>query len=340
MKVYADQLSSHLQKPLQGMIWLSGDEPLQMREASDLVRQACRTQGIAERELHDVDNSFDWRTLANANSSMSLFADKKLIELRMKSSKLDDTARKALHAYLDSASSDSLLLLTSPRIEAASTRTQWFKKLEAASIMVQIYPIDLNRLPRWIQQRMQQKKLQADADAIQLLADRIEGNLLAADQEIEKLSLLFGEGAHITADNIARSVADNARYNVFGLVDACLGGSAERAIRTLRRMRDEGSEALMITAMLAKELRQLADIGNRLQRGENQAAVYQSNQVWKNKQPLTEKALRRIRPARAALLLDQVRNVDLAVKGMHEVPPWTLLEQVISEFCRSPAKAS
>lgn len=332
MKIYLDQLDAQLNKTLPAMVWLSGDEPLQMREASDLVRRKCRQLGFSERELHDVDASFDWRELVNANNSMSLFSDKKLIELRLKSSKLDDTARKTLQSCLDDPSPDNMLLLISPRIEAASTKTQWFRKLEAVSLVVQIYPVDTARLPRWIQQRMQQRSLQADADAVQLLADRIEGNLLAADQEIEKLSLLFGKEAHITSDRIARSVADNARYNVFGLVDACLAGNAPRAVKTVRRMRDEGSEALMIAAMLAKELRQLTDMGIRLQRGEAKAAVFQSHQVWKNKQAVTEMALRRLKPATTMQLLDQVRDVDLAVKGMHQVPPWIMLEQLVTRF--------
>lgn len=332
MKIYLDQLAAQLNKSLPAMIWLSGDEPLQMREASDQVRQKCREQGFSERELHDVDNSFDWRELVNANNSMSLFSDKKLIELRLKSSKLDDSARKTLQSCLNNPSPDNMLLLTSPRIEAASSKTQWFKKLETASLVVQIYPVDASRLPRWIQQRMLHYGLRADADAVQLLADRIEGNLLAADQEIVKLSLLFGTDAHITFDRIARSVADNARYNVFGLVDACLAGNAQRAVKTVRRMRDEGSEALMITAMLAKELRQLTDMGSRLQRGEAQAAVFQSHQVWKNKQALTEKALRRLKPAKTLLLLDKAREVDLAVKGMHQAPPWIVLEQLVTRF--------
>lgn len=332
MKIYLDQLAAQLSKAMPAMIWLTGDEPLQMREASDLVRQRCREQGFSERELHDVDNSFDWRELVNANNSMSLFSDKKLIELRLKSSKLDDTARKTLQSCLDDPSPDNVMLMISPRVEAASSKTQWFKKLEAACLVVQIYPVDAPRLPRWIQQRMQHHGLRADADAVQLLADRIEGNLLAADQEIVKLSLLFGKDAHITPDRIARSVADNARYNVFGLVDACLAGNARRALKTVRRMRDEGSEALMITAMLAKELRQLTDMGSRLQRGEAQAAVFQSHQIWKNKQALTEKALRRLKPAKTLQLLDKAREVDLAVKGMHQVPPWIALEQLVTRF--------
>jgi DNA polymerase-3 subunit delta len=332
MKIYADQLSAQLSKSLPAMIWLSGDEPLQMRDASDLVRRHCRDQGFAERELHDVDASFDWRELVNANNSLSLFSDKKLIEIRLKSSKLDDTARKTLQRCLDAPSPDNILLLIGPRIEPASAKTQWFRKLEAASLVVQIYPVDATRLPRWIQQRMQQQGLRADADAVQLLADRIEGNLLAADQEIEKLSLLFGKDAHITSERIARSVADNARYNVFGLIDACLAGNTQRAVKTLRRMRDEGSEALMITAMLAKELRQLTEVGNRLQRGEPQAAVFQSAQIWKNKQAMTENALRRLKPIKALKLLNHAREVDLAVKGMHQGPPWIMLEQLVVRF--------
>lgn len=328
MKVYPDQLQSSLGKALPAACWLSGDEPLQMRESSDLVRRICRQQGFTERVQYEVDNSFDWKQLLAEGNSLSLFSERKLIELQLKSSKLDDGARKALLAYLQHASPDNLLLLLSPRIEAATTKTQWFSKLEAGLMLVQIYPVDSDKLPAWIRQRMTKRGLSADADAIQLLADRIEGNMLAADQEIEKLSLLFGEGCHLGAEHIARSVADSARYNVFGLIDACLSGHAARAHRTLQRLRQEGQEVLMLNAMISKELRQLAAMKSEMLRGARAEQLMQRHHIWKNRQGATRSALSRLTPARLDQLLDQAREVDLAVKGMHPTPAWLLMDQL------------
>jgi len=332
MKIYPEQLENHLQKSLSPAYWLSGDEPLQMREASDLIRAVCRARGFAEREQYDVDNGFDWQELAAANQNQSLFADKKLIELRLRSSKLDDVAKKAVIGYLDDPAPDNLLLITSPRVETASTKTQWFKKIEGVAAIVQFYPIEAGKLPQWINQQLQKRDLTADRDAIQLLAERVEGNLLAADQEMEKLSLLFGPGKHLTVDLVARSVADNARFNVFSLIDACLEGNATKAVRTLRRLRDEGSEVLMINAMLAKELRTLASLSERMAKGGNRMQLFQSHQVWKNRQPLVSKALDRINADKANRLLTEARQVDLAVKGMCPVPAWLVLEQLVLQL--------
>ena len=336
MKVYPEQLQSALSKSLPAACWLSGDEPLQMRDCSDLVRSICRNAGFTDRVQYEVDNSFNWNQLLSENNSMSLFSDRKLIELNLKSSKLDDSARKALAEYLDNASTDNLLLLLSPRIEAATTKTQWFGKLEARLMLVQFYPVERDKLPGWINQRMKRYGLSADAGAVQLLADRVEGNMLAADQEIEKLALLFGEGSQLTSEHIARSVADSARYNVFGLIDACLAGQTAKAIKTLQRLRQEGQEVLMLTAMLGKELRQLIVMKHEMLRGARVDDVLQRHQVWKNRQGMTRAALNRLSAPALDNLLQLLRQIDLAVKGMDNRPAWLLMDQFCLQLSGQP----
>ncbi|HLT63565.1 MAG TPA: DNA polymerase III subunit delta [Pseudohongiella sp.] len=336
MKVYPEQLQSALSKSLPAACWLSGDEPLQMRDCSDLVRSICRNAGFTDRVQYEVDNSFNWNQLLSENNSMSLFSDRKLIELNLKSSKLDDSARKALAEYLDNASTDNLLLLLSPRIEAATTKTQWFGKLEARLMLVQFYPVERDKLPGWINQRMKKYGLSADAGAVQLLADRVEGNMLAADQEIEKLALLFGEGSQLTSEHIARSVADSARYNVFGLIDACLAGETAKAIKTLQRLRQEGQEVLMLTAMLGKELRQLIVMKNEMLRGARVDDVLQRHHVWKNRQGMTRAALNRLSAPALDNLLQLLRQIDLAVKGMDNRPAWLLMDQFCLQLSGQP----
>jgi DNA polymerase-3 subunit delta len=334
MKVYPDQLQTNFSKAIPAACWLSGDEPLQMRDCCDLIRRISREQGFTERVQHDVDANFDWGQLLVEGNNMSLFSDKKVIELNLKSSKLDDAARKALLEYLQNASPDNLLLLLSPRIESASTKTQWFSKLEAHMVLVQVYSVDSDKLPAWISQRMKNRKLTADVDAVQLLADRIEGNMLAADQEIEKLSLLFGPGTHLRNEHITRSVADSARYNVFGLIDACLAGESTRVIKTLQGLQQEGQQVLMLNAMLSKELRQLGAMKNEIVRGAKLDDVIQRHHVWKNRQAATRLALQRLTASRLANLLAQTRHVDLAVKGMQLTPPWLVMDKLCLEFSR------
>lgn len=354
MKIRADQLAARLTKASDAAIWLTGDEPLQMRDCSDLVRRHCRDKGFTEREAYDVDHHFNWGLLLAAGQSMSLFAEKKLIELRLRSAKLDDAARKLLIAYLSAPPPDTVLLMTSPRLDSSATRTQWYRQIEEKCLVVPLYAIDPHRLPEWIVSRAQQRGLQIDPDAVQLLADRVEGNMLAADQEIEKLSLLFGAGrtsqgpsqpnspaddARITVQRIARSVADTARFTVFNLIDACLAGQGVRAIRSLRRLRDEGSEPLMILGMMVKEVRLLTELRLGLDRGQSLDGLMQHHRVWKNRQTLISTAVRRLRLPQLQAISDQCRLVDLAVKGMDSRPAWLLLEQTalrLSEI-RSPS---
>lgn len=338
MKIYADQFERHLQGSLQPAYWISGDEPLQQRDLGDALRRRCRALGFAERELYEVGRQFDWRTLAAAGNAMSLFADKKLIELRLQSSKLDDNAKKYLTEFVLDPPPDTLLLLTSPKLESSATKTQWFRKIEEHCAVVQVYAIEPEKLPAWINRRMQVRKLTADPDAVQLLADRIEGNMLAADQEIEKLSLLFGEHAHLDASKIARSVADNARFNVFALTDACLSGDAGKAVRTLRRMREEGAELLMVLAMVGREIRQLYEARLAMDQGHSAAAALQKAQVWSNRQALFSSALRRHTGPSVTALLTLLRETDISVKGMGGTPAWTVAEQLVCAFSGQPLR--
>jgi DNA polymerase-3 subunit delta len=299
-----------------------------MRDSTDLIRSICKSQGFTERERYDVDANFDWGTLIAAGNSLSLFADKKLIELNLKSSKLEESARKVLTEYLQHASPDNLLLLSSPKIEAATIKTQWFVKLESQLMLVQVYPLEADKLLVWIENRLSDFAITADKDAIQLLADRIEGNMLAADQEIIKLHLLFGSGKHLSIEHIARTVADNARFNVFGLLDACLGGESARAVRTLQRMQQEGQELLLLNAMICKELRQLSTMLREIADGARIDDIFQRHRIWNNRQPLLKRALRRLSYEKVNALIVEARDVDLAIKGMHTVPAWMLMEHV------------
>ena len=330
MKVYADQFQRHLQGSLQSAYWISGDEPLQLRECSDALRKRCRAEGYTERDLHEVDKQFDWSLLTASGNELSLFSDRKLIELRLRSSKLDDAGKKHLTDFLSAPPPDTLLLISSPKIESSAIKTQWFSRIEQRCVLVQVYPVEPGKLPAWLSRRMQTRNLSADADAVQLLCDRVEGNMLAADQEVEKLSLLFGPGAHLDMARVARSVADSSRFNVFALIDACLNGEHAKVIKTLHRMRDEGAEPLMITAMVAREVRQLYELALSIEQGTSSAAALQRSQIWKNRQALISASLQRHTTSTLKAILNQLRETDISVKGMGTVPPWLLLEQTVS----------
>ena len=221
MLIRADQLAKH-SKPLTAIYVISGDETLLCQEAEDQIRSAAKQQGITERQVFQVGTSFDWSDFFNSSDNMSLFAERKLIELRFPK-KPNKAATTAFKQIVEQTSSDNVLLITMDKIDASTKKTKWFKALEAASICVQVWPLDLKQYPSWISQRLQAKGLQIDPQALQILSSHVEGNLLAAQQAIEKLHLLHTQG-QIQADDVQAVIGEDARYDVFTLVDTCLSG--------------------------------------------------------------------------------------------------------------------
>ena len=238
MIIKPEQLSGRLKQGSHALVWVSGDESLLVQEACDVVRQFARSEGFGEREVMDAGANFNWDQLFTAGSALSLFADRKLIDLRLHTAKLEEEAREALEAYLANPNPDYLLLLTTAKIDKASQATKWFKTLEGKALFCQIWPISEQQLPQWIKQRLAQHGLTADSDALQLLADRVEGNLLAAAQEIEKL-LLQTSATHLDVQTIMAAVADSSRYNVFDLKEACLAVNSRRALKILAQLQAE-----------------------------------------------------------------------------------------------------
>jgi DNA polymerase-3 subunit delta len=338
MRINPRQLPQQLQRGLAPVYVVSGDEPLLVQECCDSIRAAAKQQGFIERELLHAENNFDWGLLLASAGNLSLFADKKIIELRLPGGKPGDKGSKALQEFCALDNSDNLLLLMMPKLDRAQLNSKWLKALEQRGLLLQIWPVDAQEMPRWIQQRLRAVGLNAEPDAIQLLAQRVEGNLLAASQEIEKLKLLFleeraderaGESADklITASVMNNAVASSARYDVFGLIDKALAGEAENAVTTLQGLRGEGVEAPVVLWALAREIRSLLEIRQQLEQGQPIARLVRIQK----RQPLVQSALARLRPAQLENLLLRARAVDSAIKGSREMDPWAgLLELTIN----------
>ncbi|MGB2360341.1 MAG: DNA polymerase III subunit delta, partial [Porticoccaceae bacterium] len=241
MKIKPEQLASHLQKQLLPVYVVSGDEPLLAQEATDSLRTAARAAGFTERELFHVEGNYDWNQLLNEANSLSLFADKKILEVRIANGKPGDKGSKALCEICANLNPDNMLLVLLPKLERATQNSKWIKALESVGAHIQVWPVSGAHLPRWIQQRLQQANIQANQEAVQILADRVEGNLLAAVQEIEKLKLLALDGK-VDASRMSSVVADSARYNLFEFIDKVLSGDAQSAARSLRGLQNEGIE--------------------------------------------------------------------------------------------------
>ncbi|MGH1470996.1 MAG: DNA polymerase III subunit delta [Cellvibrionaceae bacterium] len=320
-KLRPEQLSKALTNHLSPIYWISGDEPLVVQECSDEIRTAGKAAGFIERELYHADNSFDWNVLHYAGQSLSLFGDQKLIELRL-TGKLNDAGRKALVEYCSAPpSTDILLLIISPKIERSTQNAKWFKSVENASQFIQVWPINGTQLPRWIDQRAKKMGLSIDATALDILSSRVEGNLLAASQEIEKLKLLTDDGK-IDAALMAHAVANSARYDVFTLIDKALHGDARGAMANLNGLKSEGTEVMQILWALTREIRTLLELTNALANGKNFATAAKGFGIWDNRQPLIKNALHRLKQPQLQILLRKAGQVDRAAKGMHSANAW------------------
>ena len=329
MRLYPEKLAVHLQQQVLPVYLISGDEPLLVQECCDLVRQAARAAGCTDREIIDVGPRFNWDEILHSASSMSLFAERKLVEIRLPSGKPGADGSKALCEYLQlSADGDDVLLIVSGKIDKQSTNSKWFKALDKAGVTVQVWPVDAKDLPRWLQQRVSAAGMRIDHDALQLLCDRVEGNLLAAVQEVEKLKLM-ASGDQITVATVTSAVSDNARYNLFDMTDNALKGNAAGSLKMLHGLRGEGTEPTVALWALLREIRTLHQARGAVDNGQNPQQALTSLRVWKNRMGLMQGALNRHSSLSLSALLEQSAQVDGSIKGFAGGKPWDNLESLV-----------
>lgn len=335
MRLRPEQLDQHLTGNLAPVYFICGDEPLLAQEAADAIRAAARANGFGDRELFHADAGFDWQALLSEANALSLFANKKILEVRIDNGKPGDKGSRALCEYCASPSPDNLLLVITPKLESSAQRSKWAKALEGAGAMIQVWPVSPGQMPQWIGQRLRSGGISASRAAIDILADRVEGNLLAAVQEIEKLRLL-SEGGEIDAATMSTVVADSARYNVFLLTDKMLEGNASSAAKNLRGLREEGTEPLVILWAVTRDLRVLVQASEARQYQDTADNVFKKNRVFDKRQPLLKSALRRLKPAHLRILLRQAALVDRTCKGMRAGDPWEELTALVLAAAGSP----
>ena len=332
MKVYPDKLTAHFSKGNSALYIVSGDEPLLVQESCDLIRACLKKKGFVERDLYHVDTNFDWEEVLFSANSMSLFADRKLIELRMPKAKPSDAGISALvefaEASLDASSEDTCMLLVLPKLDKKIQNAAWFKTLEAVAAFVQIWPIELENLPKWVTERFKQHGLRADADAVGALIDRVEGNLLAAAQEIDRLRLIAVDN-HISADLVIDGVSDSARYDVFGLIDAAVGQDVDRTLKVIQGLRAENTELMFVTAILSKELRTLISMSQAVREGQGVESVLQSYRVWAKRKNVVGRCLQKRSVDVLQRCLQWVGKIDQQLKGMQDGSPWDELERLV-----------
>jgi DNA polymerase-3 subunit delta len=327
LKIVYRQLGNQLQAGLEAVYLVAGEEPLLVAEALDQVREAARTQGFEERELHVVDRSYRWPELGTRSDNLSLFAARKILELRMSSPRPGDAGSKALRALAENPQADRLVLIgIMAKLDASVARSAWVKSIEKFGVRVDIWPIARAELPQWVRGRARKSGLEFTSDAAELLADRVEGNLLAADQEIRKLAMTQS-AATITEDDVIAAVASNARFDVFGLTDAVLAGDSVRALRILAGLRAEGVQPTLVGWALTRELTLLARLAE-VGRGLDDKLMLRYG-VWQRRQPLVRAALRRFTVTQLAILLDRAALTDEIVKGARFGRPWESITALV-----------
>lgn len=327
MWLKAEQLSSALARNLAPIYFISGDEPLQLGEAADAIRLAAKNAGYENRELFSVDVHFSWLDFLQAADSMSIFSDKKIIDLRLPSGKPGMEGSKALVNYCERLPEDTLLLITAGKLDKSAKKSKWLTTLEKHGVAIQVWPIEGAGLMRWIQQRLQRRGLSTNKQGQGLIASRVEGNLLAANQEIEKLYVLYGQGV-LTEQQIQEVVADASRYDVFNLVAAALSGRVERINKILLGVRHEGIAAPVVLWALTREIRSLISIQQQLEAGQPRNSVFMKHQVWDKRQKLVSHALTRLsrKDLLAGLLV--AAKTDRQIKGEQVGDCWESLLKI------------
>lgn len=325
MRLSADRLADELEQSLLPVYVVYGDELVLAGEACDAIRGAAAAQGYIDRRIMVAERGFDWDQLAQSTETLSLFADRQLLELRLPTCKPGDAGSKALVAYCQQPPEDTLLLVWTGKLDRAQLNSKWFKALDQAGASVPVYPIDAGRLPGWIATRMRAQGLVPGNGVCELLAYRHEGNLLAVVQEIEKLALLFEPGP-INLEDVGDKLGSDARFDVFGFVDTCLKGDGPAAARALSGLRNEGIAPTLILWALTREIRLLEQAASGLQGGESESQVFSRLHVWQKKQALMRAALRRGRVNRWRSLIQAAARADRVLKGRAGGDGWQAIQ--------------
>jgi DNA polymerase-3 subunit delta len=338
LKIPFRQLERHLRDRLANAYLIAGDEPLLVDEALEAVRAAARGRGFDSRELHMTDRSFRWAELAGDADNLSLFASRKIVELRLGSARPGDAGSRTIAELVEKADPDRLLIVVvAEKIDSSAARTAWVKALEQHGVFVEIWPIERTELPRWLDERARAAGLTLTSAAAQLLAERLEGNLLAADQQIKRLALL-APGSEVDEAQVLEAVADNARFDVFRLTDAVLAADSERAFRVLDGLRAEGVAPVLVSWALAREIGLLARLQFAVAHGESLDNALMKNGVWRRRQPLVKQALARLRRHDFKALVAGAAQADNTIKGAAPGQPWEALTGLLLALLR-PAGA-
>ncbi len=336
MDLRLNQLAKHLERALAPIYVVHGDEPLLAMEAGDAIRAAARSAGSEEREILVVEPGFKWPAFLATNANMGLFGARKLVDLRIPSGKPGLEGAKALEAYATNPNPDHILLITLPKVDRATQSSAWFSALAGAGATIAVYPLEREELPAWIAARLAQQKQSVTRETLAFLGDRCEGNLFAARQEIEKLGLLLPAG-ELLHEAVLHAVADVARYDVFQLSEAWLGGDAARAMRILAALEAEGEGIQLLLWQVSEDIHALASIQEAMESGAALATAVRNARVWGKRQGAMERAARRVQPDSVLPMLRALATLDAVSKGIGRGNAWDDLRTIGLALAGKPA---
>ena len=327
MPITSEDLARHLTSGLKPLYVIFGDALLLAIEAGDIIRAAARAAGYSERETYIAEQHFKWGELRNSAQSLSLFASRKVIDLRIPSGKPGMEGGQALQDYCANLSEGVLTLISLPKLDKATQNSKWFGALQQYGVVITANDIPRSALPSWIAGRLKRQEQMADNVTLEFLADRCEGNLLAAFQEIQKLALLFPSG-QLSFDQVKDVVMDVARYDIFKLTEAMLNGNATRYTRILDGLRAEGTATVLVLWAITEEIRTLGKVLQAIQRGGNISNALRDSRVWGARQGLIEAAARRVKLPYIERAIQQAARLDKTIKGLRQGDVWDELLQL------------
>jgi len=339
VQIRLPQLAGHLARGLGPLYVVHGDEPLLAMEAGDLVRAAARAAGFEEREVLVAEHGFKWDAFAAANRNLGLFGARRLIDLRIPSGKPGVDGARVLEDCAANPHSDTLTLVTLPRLDRAAQSSAWFAAMEQGGTVVAIQPVEREELPRWLAARLARQNQRASADTLQFLADTTEGNLLAATQEVEKLGLLLPEG-QLDPDAVLHATADVARFDVFQLSEAGLAGDAARALRILAALEAQGEGVPLLIWQLGEDLHALSSVMAATASGTPLASAVRGARVWGKRQAALERAVQRLEPAAIAPLLLRLARLDALAKGIGPGSVWNEIADLVLALAGRPLQSA
>ena len=338
MQLRLDALDAHLTQPLAPLYVITSDEHLLALEAADKIRKTARAQGYSEREVLTVDRYFKWGELQASGQSMSLFGERKLIELRIPSGKPGKEGSQALQDYAASATTDTLTMISLPRLDWQTAKASWVTALQKSAVYIDIPLVERAQLPAWIGMRLAQQKQSADKPAIDFIVDRVEGNLLAAHQEIQKLGLLHPAG-RLSFEQVQDAVLNVARYDVFKLNEAMLTGDRTRLVRMLEGLKGEGEALPLVLWAVSDEIRTLLKLRIGLDQGRPLAALCKEYRIWGPRERLAGAALQRLDLATLTAAQQDAAQIDKLAKGLqadsHVGDAWDAILQLALKIAKS-----